>query len=97
MMDCILHKQKPKPDKKGIEGSLAVHSLEGKETTALFFQNERVMAELKKPDIIFINPHGISLKGYEPAGCDRKGRQKFVYQEWFCAFPKQALKGELNV
>lgn len=83
-MECILHKQLPKVDKKGIEGALAVHSLEGKETTAFFYQDERFVAELKKPDIIYINQHGILLKGYEPAGCDRQGRQKFVYQEWFC-------------
>lgn len=92
-MKCRLHKQIPKIDKKGIEGALAVHSLEGKETTALFFQDERILAELKKPDIIFINAHGILLKGYEPAGCDRQHRQKFVYQVWFCAFIKRAEDG----
>jgi len=85
-MNCILHKQKPKTDKNGIRGALAVHSLEGKEITAFFFQEERILAELKKPDIIFINAHGILLKGYEPAGIDRQNRQKFVYQEWFCVF-----------
>lgn len=85
-MKCILHKQIPKVDKKGTKGMLAVHLLEGKETTALFFQDERILAELKKPDIIFINQHGILLKGYEPAGADRQHRQKFVYQEWFCVF-----------
>lgn len=88
-MEFKFHKQIPKADKKGIEGTLAVHSLEGKETTALFFQDERVFAELKKPDIKFINQHGILLKGYEPTGCDRQGRQKFVYQEWFCVFINQ--------
>ena len=87
-MNCILYKQKPKPDKKGIKGLLAVHDLPPDGLIAYLFQDERLLAKLRKPDIIFINAHGVSMKGYEPAGCDRQGRQKFVYQEWFCAFVK---------
>lgn len=85
-MNCKLLKQKPKTDKKGIEGSLSVHSSDGRETVAMFFEDERLIAQLNKPDIIFINAHGILLKGYEPAGADRQGRIKYNYQEWFCVF-----------
>lgn len=83
-----LHKQKPKPDKTGNNGSLAVHNLPPDGLVAYFFQDERIIAEIRKPDIVFINQHGIMLKGYEPAGCNKKGQQKFNYQEWFCVFIK---------
>lgn len=85
-MNFILHKQKPKPDKKGIEGNLAVHDLPPEGLAAYFFQDEKILAQLNKPDIVFINPPGIMLRGYEPAGVDRQGRQKFTYQEWFLRF-----------
>jgi len=85
-MNFILHKQKPKPNRKGIRGSLAVHNLPPDGLVAYFIQDETIIAKLHKPDIVFINLPGIMLKGYEPAGADRQGRQKFTYQEWFCSF-----------
>jgi len=85
-MNLILHKQKPKPNKEGIKGSLCVHDLPPDGLVAYFLKSEEIICTLKKPDIIFINAHGIMLKGYEPAGCDKQGRQKFAYQEWFCVF-----------
>ncbi len=50
--------------------------------------NGRVLAQLEKPEIIFISTTGLMFKGYEPDGVDKTGRKKFKYQEWFIAFNK---------
>ena len=53
----------------------------------LFTHNgKHLQASLSKPEVIFINPDGIMLKGYESDGFDKTGREKFKYQEWFCRY-----------
>lgn len=74
--------QLPEPLKNSnIIGTLSVDSEE-----ADFFVNERLITTLKRAEIVWINPHGIFLKGFEPKEVTRLGTQKFDYQEWFCAY-----------
>lgn len=89
-MKYKLFKQLPKQQRKGIEGTLSVGTDKIGGLIANFFQDETLIAELYKPDIVWINLYGIYLRGYEPAGIDVHHRQKFVYQEWFCAYMIEA-------
>jgi hypothetical protein len=43
----------------------------------------RLLAELRHAEIVSASSHGIMLKGYEPAGVDRHGREVMKYQEWW--------------
>ena len=84
-MKYNLYLQLPKTSKKPILGTLAIDK-----NAAYFFgdviYNVVCEARLSKPEIIFINPDGIMLKGYEHDGFDPSGREKFKYQEWFCRY-----------
>ena len=80
-MNYNLYLQLPKISKIPILGTLAIDK-----NFAYFFVLNSLSASLSKPEIIFINPDGIMLKGYEPAGIDFSGREKFKYQEWFCRY-----------
>ena len=58
---------------------------------ATFFEGEAtfqssILGTLKHAEIVFMNSKGIMLKGYEPAGTDKQGIQKFNYQEWWCSY-----------
>lgn len=88
-MKYILYKQYPKPDKKGIKGIFTVTGI-GK-TEATFCtggtMQDVIVARLEKPEIVDANEQGITLKGYEPDGCDTKtGVPKFRYQEWWLKY-----------
>jgi len=80
-MNYNLYLQLPKTSKLPTLGTLAIDN-----NTAYFFCGNFLSASLSKPEIIFINPDGIMLKGYEPNGFDSGGREKFKYQEWFCRY-----------
>lgn len=43
---------------------------------------------LLKPEIVFINQHGIRLKGFESIGFDKNGREQFQFREWSCLVKK---------
>jgi hypothetical protein len=77
----LLHKQKPTPRKVGISGTLSVT-----DGVARFWAGETLVTELHKPEIIFINPDGIRLRGFEPAGYTKSGVQRFEYQEWMVRY-----------
>lgn len=86
-MNYSLYLQLPKPGKIPVLGTLAIDK-----NVAYFFLRDAhhvldsLSASLAKPEIIFINPDGIMLKGYESDGFDKSGREKFKYQEWFCRY-----------
>ena len=92
-MKAILRKQLPKKEKNGTTGILSIDTstLVNKRTAYFLDEQERCVATLNNPEVVWINPHGIYLKGYEPDGVDKTGRQKYKYQEWFC------YTGELKV
>lgn len=59
--------------------------------TALFCggeNQETIVAELHRPHVIFITSNGIFLSGMKPSGADSAGRQKYVYEEWYCSYVK---------
>lgn len=75
--------QKPKP-KKIAEGALDISKDAHFSLIAVFFDDdERAVAELREPRIVHASSMGIKLVGFEPDGCDKKGRLKFKYQEWW--------------
>ena len=78
-MKAMLYKQKPKPTK------LVWHGYASGDNKAIHFfdMDDKLICTLEKPDIIFINTDGLMIKGYEPNGVDRAGRQKYLYQEWY--------------
>ena len=75
---------------KGKPKILGVGMLTADNKEAVFFsgadENATVFGILKHPEIIFINPHGILLKGFEPCGADKTGREQYKYQEWYCSY-----------
>lgn len=79
-MNYNLYLQLPRPAAP-ILGTLSVDK-----NMAYLFSGNHVEAMLSRPEIIFINPDGIMLKGYESDGPDKMGREKFKYQEWFCRY-----------
>lgn len=48
----------------------------------------KLLAILKKPEIVHANSDGIKFRGYEPAGYERNGNPKFRYQEWWIVTKK---------
>ena len=80
-MNYDLYLQLPKPSKKPLRGTLS-----SDKNVAHFFAGLLLQAELSEPAIVFINPDGIMLRGYEPDGFDQTGRAKFRYQEWLCRY-----------
>ena len=80
-MNYNLYPQLPRPAKTPAHGTLSIDK-----NVAYFFNGNYLHASLSKPEIIFINPDGIMIKGYESDGFDKSGREKFKYQEWFCRY-----------
>lgn len=85
-----------KPEKKIATGSLSLvaDNRFAQQKVAYFIEknqqnNDRVVAELKHPEIVFITSDGIRLKGYESNGVDPTGREKMIYQEWYVSFKEQ--------
>jgi len=83
-----LYIQKPKPSKTPLTGAATCDHDE-----MIFWddptnQRGHVLAVIRHPELVFINSHGVMVKGYEPDGEDKTGRSKFKYQEWFIAFTK---------
>lgn len=77
--------------KKGIAGSLSV-ATDSRNSIAYFFDdNEKCVAEMDRPELMWINPAGLMLRGFQPDGCDKIGTRKYKYQEWYCAL----IVGEL--
>ena len=87
-----LYKQKPKVSKNPISGYLSVGDLPPNGKIALLSEREAILDELVRPEIVFINPHGIKLRGFERAGVDRQHNEKFIYQEWWCVYIDEILK-----
>lgn len=78
-MKFILHTQLTKT------GNPIVGTLSSDKTQCLFSEDETgINFLLEQPEIIFINPDGIMLRGFEPDGVDKTGRKKYKYQEWYC-------------
>lgn len=92
-MKYIVYKQYPKSKSKN--GIACTISLDKKQA-CMFDSDDHLIDLLEKPEIIFINQHGLMLRGFEENGCDKIGRLKYVYQEWYCSFlvgeEKQAEK-----
>jgi hypothetical protein len=85
-MTGLLYIQKPKPSKTPLTGAATCDRGQ-----MIYWDNPadphaRIMAQLEKPEIMFINSSGMMVKGYEPDGVDKTGRAKYKYQEWFIAF-----------
>lgn len=60
-------------------------------------RESKILGELKNPEIKFINSRGIMLKGFEPSGFTKDGRQKFNYQEWYLSFVLPDASNKLKV
>lgn len=75
---------------KGKPKILGTGILTADEKEAIFFSSSDwdsiVLGRLKHPEIIFINFHGILIKGYESCGVDKTGKEKYNYQEWYCSY-----------
>lgn len=76
---------KGKPKIKGV-GVLTIANKE-----AIFFEGEAnemsaVLGVLKNPELVSMTSRGIMIKGFEPVGADKQGREKYNYQEWYCSF-----------
>ena len=78
IMNATLYKQKPKPRKTGVIGYIASDA----KTTHFYDLNDNLVTSLQVPEIKFIGPDGILLRGFEPVGFTVSGVQKLVYQEW---------------
>ncbi len=88
MNEFALMTLRPKWRALGI-GSLSV----GKNGEAQFFgadQSNRlggeILATMTRVRIDQAAAEGIYLSGMEPAGIDRQGNEKFVYQEWWLRY-----------
>jgi hypothetical protein len=67
-------------------------SISGKDGDAYFYDDDELcVGELFSPEIVFINQHGIMLRGYEYDGQDRSGRNKYKYQEWYCSYHEEKI------
>lgn len=78
--------QKPKPKPLGV-GVLSVD----KRGEAHFFEglgesNSAVLAHMVRSRLESAAAHGLMISGMEPAGLDKHGCQKFVYQEWWLRY-----------
>jgi hypothetical protein len=82
MITGTLRKQKPKPG-AAIIGMMTADSNNLQWWDDSTQRHGRIMAELRKAEIQSASSHGISIKGYEPAGVDRHGREILKYQEWW--------------
>lgn len=76
-----VYKQIPTPSKKPIAGTL---DCDRQGTMRLWDSDGRIAMELREASIKFIGKHGFAFKGYEPDGVDKRGVEKFKYQEWWC-------------
>jgi hypothetical protein len=76
-----LFKQRPKPPKVPITGYFTVG-----DKKAQFWTNGARIYELYFPEIVHASSIGIYLKGFEPAGADKTGREITKYQEWWIVY-----------
>jgi hypothetical protein len=82
MIKGQLQKQLPKPSKP-ILGAMTCHDKQ------LFWWDDptapigRILTQMRNPEIVSANSHGIHIKGYEPSGIDKSGREVLKYQEWW--------------
>ena len=81
-----LYKQLPKPAKKPIEGQITAHHKNMDFWTPNAGGDGKIAASLSHPEIVYATSHGIYLKGYEPSGVDKTGREVVKYQEWWIAY-----------
>lgn len=79
-MKVIVYKQKPRVMTQGVSGELSVDNKQAH----LFGPDDLLIMEMLNPELVFINPAGLLLRGFEPNGVDKAGRSKYLYQEWFC-------------
>ena len=80
-----LYKQRPKPAKKPIIGQFTVNNKVADFWTPDASKGSRV-AELRYPEIVHSSSLGIFLKGWEPTGIDKTGREVTRYQEWWMQY-----------
>ena len=80
-----LYKQHPKPPKQPIIGQFAVHNKVADFWTPDATNGSRV-AELRFPEIVHASSEGIFLRGWEPTGADKTGRETTQYQEWWMLY-----------
>ena len=64
-------------------GTLAIDSGD-----SLFFCGSQTYL-MRKADVTLIGVDGIKLRGFEPVGFEKNGREKFNYQEWWCRYEEQ--------
>lgn len=80
---CNLIKQYPKPSKPVLGNVTIVNEVDN----AMFFdKQERCVAMLVRPRLKFITAIGMFFTGFEDKGCDKYGKVKYIYQEWWCPF-----------
>ena len=58
-----------------------------------FLFDDKIIAELNEPELIFMNSHGIRFCGFEHSGYEKDGQKKFRYMEWWCVF-EEGYHGE---
>ena len=80
-----LYKQKPIPTKPG-SGIVGMLTADGNELiwwSDCTAARGKVLAKLKKAEIVSASSYGIEFRGYEPAAPDKHGREVLKYQEWW--------------
>jgi len=49
-------------------------------------EDESIFLKIKEPEVMYVNAHGMMIKGYEPSGLDRRGIPTFRYVEVFLSW-----------
>lgn len=80
-----LYIQKPKPPKKPLMGNLSLNEREA----FIFDLQDRCIADIAKPEIIYAGPNGFMLRGFEQIGIESNGNKKYRYQEWYLHYLEQ--------
>ncbi len=80
-MTFKLIKQLPKPKVLGI-----VNINIERNGNATCFLGDNFLAEIERVRIMWMAMNGFMLSGFEPAGCDKSGRIKYIYQEWYLVY-----------
>ncbi len=83
MIKGKLHKQHPNLKSKPIVGMLTADGSELKWRDDCTVSSGKVLAELKKAELVSASSYGIEFRGYEPAAPDKHGREVLKYQEWW--------------
>ena len=80
-MKIKAYPQLPYPRKVPIVGSITMD-----ERRAVVLAGDgTLLLKLNRPRLTRIGADGFILDGFEPAGTDRKGAEKYRYQEIWCA------------